>query len=211
MNIFLLEDDYLLNKAITQYLVSKGFKVAAYYNGTDAIKAMTNNYDLMILDIDIPQLNGITVMEEVRKLYPAKPIIMISATIDIDMISKAYEKGCNDYMKKPFDIRELELKIRTFQKNTTNTIKILDGLEYTLEDHRLLHRSREIPLTPKEKILFHILVENKGRTVSLELLERGIWGMNAEAIHLRQLVARLRKKLPDNCIQSRTGSGYCIL
>lgn len=211
MKIFLLEDDYLLNKAITQYLTGKGFNVSPFYNGTEAIKAIANDFDLMILDIDIPQFNGITVMEDIRKLYPAKPIIMISATIDIDMISKAYEKGCNDYMKKPFDIRELELKIRTFQKNTANTVQILEGLEYTLDDHRLLHHSHEIPLTPKEKILFHILVENKGRTVSLELLERGIWGMNAEAIHLRQLVARLRKKLPDNCIQSRTGSGYCIL
>ncbi|MDP3266218.1 MAG: response regulator transcription factor [Sulfuricurvum sp.] len=211
MKIFLLEDDYLLNKAITKYLTGKGFTVGAYYNGTEAIKAITDDFDVMVLDIDVPQLNGITVMEEIRKLYPTKPIIMISATIDIDTISKAYEKGCNDYMKKPFDIRELELKIRTFKKDTTNSIQIFERLEYTLDDQRLLYNSCEIALTPKEKRLFHLLVENKGRTVSLELLERTIWGMNAEAIHLRQLVARLRKKLPDNCIQNRTGSGYCIL
>jgi DNA-binding response OmpR family regulator len=211
VKIFLLEDDYLLNKAITKYLTSKGFTVGAYYNGIEAIKAITDDFDVMVLDIDVPQLNGITVMEEIRKLYPTKPIIMISATIDIDTISKAYEKGCNDYMKKPFDIRELELKIRTFKKDTTNSIQILERLEYTLDDQRLLYNSCEIALTPKEKRLFHLLVENKGRTVSLELLERTIWGMNAEAIHLRQLVARLRKKLPDNCIQNRTGSGYCIL
>lgn len=213
MKIFLLEDDYLLNKAITQYLVSKGFIIEAYYDGIEAIKAISNHFDLMILDIDIPQLNGITVMEEIRKLYPAKPIIMISATIDIDTISKAYEKGCNDYMKKPFDIRELELKIRAFKKDTVNSmpIQIFERLEYNLEDQRLLHHSREITLTPKEKKLFHLLIENKGRTVSPELLERTIWGMNAESMHLRQLVARLRKKLPNNCIQNRTGSGYCIL
>lgn len=210
MKIFLLEDDYLLNKAINQYLVSKGFAVSSFYNGTEAVQAITDDYDLMILDIDIPQLNGITVMEEIRKLYPTKPVIMISATIDIDMISKAYEKGCNDYMKKPFDIRELELKIRTFSKTTTNTIALIDGLEYILSDQRLLHHSREIALTPMEKKLFHLLVENKGRTISMELLERGIWGMNDDAVHLRQLVARLRKKLPDDTIENRTGSGYCI-
>jgi DNA-binding response OmpR family regulator len=149
-------------------------------------------------------------MEEVRKLYPKKPVIMISATIDIDTISQAYEKGCNDYMKKPFDIRELELKIRTFSPTITNAIPLAEGLNYIMGEQRLLHHSREIALTPMEKKLFHILVENKGRTISLELLERGIWGMNGDAVHLRQLVARLRKKLPDNTIENRTGSGYCI-
>ncbi|MHB8099706.1 MAG: response regulator transcription factor [Sulfuricurvum sp.] len=211
MKIFLLEDDYLLNKAITQYLVSKGFTVGAYYNGTEAIKAMTDNFDVMVLDIDIPQLDGITVMEEIRKIYPTKPIIMISATINIDTIAKAYEKGCNDYMKKPFDIRELELKIRTFKKETTNSIQIVKGLEYTLNDQRLLYHSREVGLTPKERRLFHVLIENKGRTVSLELLEQAVWGLNGDSVHLRQLVARLRKKLPEEIIENRTGSGYCIV
>ncbi|HQS67213.1 MAG TPA: response regulator transcription factor [Sulfuricurvum sp.] len=211
MKIFLLEDDYLLNKAITQYLVSKGFTVGAYYNGTEAIKAMTDNFDVMVLDIDIPQLDGITVMEEIRKIYPTKPIIMISATINIDTIPKAYEKGCNDYMKKPFDIRELELKIRTFKKETTNSIQIVKGLEYTLNDQRLLYHSREVGLTPKERRLFHVLIENKGRTVSLELLEQAVWGLNGDSVHLRQLVARLRKKLPEEIIENRTGSGYCIV
>lgn len=210
MKVFLLEDDYLLNKAINQYLSNKGFKVSSFYNGNEAIKAITDDYDLMILDIDIPQLSGITVMEEIRKLYPTKPVIIISATIDIDMISKAYEKGCNDYMKKPFDIRELELKIRTFSKITGNAIALIDGLEYTISDQRLLHHSREVALTPMEKKLFHLLIENKGRTISMEHLERGIWGMNGDAVHLRQLVARLRKKLPENTIENRTGSGYCI-
>lgn len=210
MKIFLLEDDYLLNKAIAQYLTGKGFIVSSFYNGSEALNAIADDFSLIILDIDIPDTNGISVLEEMRKLYPTKPIIMISATINIDMISKAYEKGCNDYMKKPFDIRELELKIRTFIQSKVNSITILEGLEYIITDQRLLYHSEEIGLTPKEKKLFHILIENKGRTVSVELLERAIWGLSGDAIHLRQLVARLRKKLPENTIQNRTGSGYCI-
>lgn len=211
MKIFLLEDDYLLNKAIAQYLTSKGFVVSSFYNGSDALNAIMDDFALMILDIDVPDISGVSVLEEIRKLYPTKPIIMISATIDIDMISKAYEKGCNDYLKKPFDIRELELKIRAFTQSVTNSTSIIEGLEYRLSDQRLLYHSREIALTPMEKKLFHILVENKGRTVSMELLERAIWGMSGDAIHLRQLVARLRKKLPENTIENRTGSGYCII
>jgi DNA-binding response OmpR family regulator len=211
VKIFLLEDDYLLNKAITQYLTSKGFTVSSFYNGSEALNAIMDDFALMILDIDVADMNGVSVLQEIRKLYPAKPIIMISATIDIDMISKAYEKGCNDYLKKPFDIRELELKIRAFTQTAVNSMTITEGLEYTLADQRLMFHSRQISLTPMEKKLFHILVENKGRTISMELLERAIWGMSGDAIHLRQLVARLRKKLPENTIQNKTGSGYCIV
>jgi DNA-binding response OmpR family regulator len=138
VKIFLLEDDYLLNKAITQYLTSKGFTVSSFYNGSEALNAIMDDFALMILDIDVADMNGVSVLQEIRKLYPAKPIIMISATIDIDMISKAYEKGCNDYLKKPFDIRELELKIRAFTQTAVNSMTITEGLEYTLADQRLI-------------------------------------------------------------------------
>lgn len=211
MKIFLLEDDYLLNKAITQYLTGKGFEITSFFNGGEALNAITDDYAMIILDIDIPELSGIVVMEEIRKLYPTKPIIMISATTDFEVISKAYVKGCNDYMKKPFDIRELELKIRAYTQLSVDTFTIMEGLEYTKSEQRLLYHSLEIVLTPKEKKLFHILVENKGHTVAMEHLERTIWGMNGDAVHLRQLIARLRKKLPENTIENRTGSGYCIV
>ena len=99
--------------------------VSSFYNGSEALNAIADDFSLMILDIDIPDIDGISVLEAIRNLYPTKPIIMISATIDIDMISKAYEKGCNDYIKKPFDIRELELKIRTFNQTAVNSMMII--------------------------------------------------------------------------------------
>lgn len=211
MNLFLLEDDYLLNKAITQYLRSKGFHVSSFHRGADALNAISENFSLMILDIDIPDINGISVLEEIRSLHHTKPVIMISATIDIEMISNAYEKGCNDYMKKPFDIRELELKIRSLIHSSRQTITINDHLEYHPTDQRLFHNGQEVFLTPKEKKLLHTLIENKGRVLTPEHLERIIWGMNGDAVHLRQLITRLRKKLPENTIENRAGSGYCIV
>jgi DNA-binding response OmpR family regulator len=211
VNLFLLEDDYLLNKAITQYFRSKGFQVSSFHSGADALSAIGDNFSLIILDIDIPDINGLTVLEEIRALHHTKPIIMISATIDIDMISKAYEKGCNDYMKKPFDIRELEFKIHALVQPSLETIRINDHLEYRSTDQQLFHNGQEVVLTPKEKKLLHSLIENKGRCLTIEQLERIIWGSNGEAVHLRQLIARLRKKLPNNTIENRNGSGYCIV
>lgn len=211
LKLFLLEDDYLLNKTITQFLKNKGFDVVSSLNGMDALNHINDNYSLMILDIDTPELDGITILQEIRKLYPMRPIIMISATIDISMITEAYHSGCNDYLKKPFDIRELELKIEALTRLDNSTLILENGFTYNVHHQQLYWNETEIVLTPKERKLFHILIENKSTTVTFEHLENAIWDMDTSAIHLRQLVARLRKKLPENIIQNRPGSGYCIV
>jgi len=103
MKLMLIEDEYLLNKAIKTYLDSKGFEVVAYLDGLEALDNISNGFDLFIIDIDIPKITGIEILEHIRKIYPTVPVIIISATIDMEMITKAYTKGCNDYLKKPFD------------------------------------------------------------------------------------------------------------
>ncbi len=211
MNIFLVEDDYLLNKSIKQFLTKKDFNVSSFHNGLDALNAINNDFAVMILDIDIPDVNGISILEEIRKIYPLKPVIMISATIDMDMIASAYQKGCNDYLKKPFDIRELEYKILALNRNHHHKIQITEALEYDPLTHQLFYKEIEIIFTTKEQKLLSILIENKGHTVMMEHLILGIWGYEGDSIHLRQLVARLRKKIPENIIENRMGSGYCIV
>lgn len=206
-----MEDDYLLNKTISLYLSGKGYDVHACLNGNEALNAINGIYDVAILDIDIPDFSGLEILNEIRKLYPSLPVIMISATIDINTVSKAYEIGCSDYLKKPFDIRELDCKIQAFTRMHTDILELGGGLSYQKHDQQLFLHAEPIVLTPKEQKLFHILIENRGKTVSPENLLNAIWGFDADTAHLRQLVARLRKKLPENIIENRTGSGYCIV
>lgn len=211
MKLMLVEDEYLLNKAIKSYLVSKEFQVDAYTDGLEALCEINSAYDLFILDIDIPQLSGIELLEEIRKLFKITPIIIISATIDMDMITKAYTKGCNDYLKKPFDIKELALKIGALTRSYTSKITLKDSLVYDKEKQTLEFEDELINLTIYEQRFLFMLVENRGSVVSHELLESAIWDISSGTPHLRQLVSRLRKKLPFDIIENHVGEGYILL
>jgi len=210
MKLMLVEDEYLLNKAISTYLREKGFEVESFLDGLEAVDAITREYDLFVLDIDIPQINGIDVLEQIRMLYPTTPVIMISATIDMAMITKAYTKGCSDYLKKPFDIKELELKIMAFTRTVNEEIDLGEKLYYNKHAQQLNYLDSVITLTSKEDAFLSLLIENRGQVMSHEQIEFAVWGGSLETAHPRQLVNRLRKKLPVDIIQSRVGKGYMI-
>ena len=210
MKLMLVEDEYLLNKAIKSYLVSKGFRVEAFTDGLEALASINNAYDVFILDIDIPQLSGIELLEKIRQIFSTTPVIIISATIDMDMITKAYTKGCNDYLKKPFDIKELELKIKALTRSYENEVIIKDSLVYYKDKQLLSFEQKTIPLTVNEQMLLNVLLQNRGAVVSHEVLESAIWDLSSEKTYLRQLVTRVRKKLPFDIIENRVGEGYVI-
>ena len=207
----LVEDEYLLNKTIRSYLSSKGFSIDGFLDGLEAVEAVSSGYDLFIVDIDLPHVNGIGILEHIRALYPQAPVIMISATIDMEMVTKAYNKGCSDYLKKPFDIKELELKIRAFTRSVETQVALSETLLYEKEAQQLLFNGETIVLTPQENTFIQLLIDNRGRVVSNEKIELAIWGVDNEKPPLRQLVSRLRKKFPEEVINNRIGEGYIIL
>lgn len=208
MKLMIIEDEYLLNKAISTYLKSKNFKVSSYLDGLEALDNISNGFDLFIIDIDIPKITGIEILEHIRKIYPNIPVIIISATIDMEMITKAYTKGCNDYLKKPFDIKELELKINAFTRDITSEIELSKNLIYDKNAQNLKYNNKIITLTTHENKFLALLSENHKATVKHEYIESVIWG--TETPHLRQLVNRLRNKIPVDIIQNRVGEGYII-
>lgn len=210
MKLMLIEDDYLLNKAIKNYLESKGFMVTSFLDGLAAVDTISVDYDLYIIDIDIPEIKGIEILEEIRKNFSEIPVIMISATIDINMISKAYDTGCNDYLKKPFDIKELEIKINQYKKEVSNRLDLGNEIFYDMNSKILYHHDQEIQLTKQETQLVALLVLNRTRYVSNETIEYTIWGLDANSSYLRQLVNRLRKKIPHGIIENKIGEGYII-
>ena len=210
MHVMLVEDEYLLNKAIKTYLISKGIKVDAFLDGLDAIDAIGPQYDIFVLDIDIPHISGIEILEQVHKLYPLLPVIMISATIDMKMIEKAYNNGCQDYLKKPFDIKELELKINAFTRINKEKIELGKNVYYDKNNKELTFDDKTTILTQKEHVFLSLLILNRGYIVSNDTIEISIWGMETEKAHIRQLVNRLRTKLPKDFIQNRVSEGYMI-
>ncbi|WP_419769397.1 MAG: response regulator transcription factor [Candidatus Marinarcus sp.] len=219
MKIFLLEDDYSLNKAITKALEHKGFLVESHFEGDDAVDTiLQSKYDIYILDINVPNLDGYSVLDIIKKENSKLPVIMISASLQIDQIKKAYDLGCNDYLKKPFELEELFLRIDYLIKTTLinnenkSHINLGGGYFFNLENSRLYKHEHEIDLTPKESLLLFLLASNRGNTVGLDLIREYVWdGKDVEFVSIRTIVHKLQKKIKNGLIVNLRGVGYKLL
>lgn len=219
MKIFLLEDDYSLNRLIYNFLNKRGYFVTSVEDGYDAMTHILNNqYDLYILDINVPGFNGQEVLEEIRKIHPTLPVIMVSAQLDIDNISKAYELGCNDYLKKPFELEELMLHIKYHIKTVlksdldNDVIELGFGFSFHMKGQILYKHEHEITLTQKEKLLLTLFLNNLDKTVTSEMIHEYVWdNKEMESVSMRSMIHKLQKKLKSGMIVNIRGIGYKLI
>lgn len=219
MKIFLLEDDFSLNKIIKISLQNRGFFVDSFTDGYKAVDAILNSkHDLYILDLNVLGFDGHKVLEFIRKDDLTVPIIMISAEIDIENIKKSYTLGCNDYIKKPFDFEELFLRIQYHLSHIKKDEKqdfIIDlgyDFSFNLFEQTLFKSNFEIELTIKEKLLLSLLVKNINNTVTNEMIHEYVWdSKEMEAVSMRTIVHKLKKKLKNGMIINLRGVGYKLI
>lgn len=218
MKIFLLEDDFALSKIIKTSLENKGFFVDSFSDGYKAIDVIINSkYDMYILDVNVLGFDGHKVLEVIRSEDKEVPVIMMSAEIDIENIKKSYILGCNDHIKKPFDFEELYLKIQYLLShlNTSNSSKKVNlGYEFSfdLQEEKLFKHEHEIDLTLKEKHLLTLLVKNLNNTVTNEMIHEYVWdSKEMEAVSMRSIVHKLKKKLKNGMIINLRGVGYKLI
>ena len=207
--IFLLEDDFSLNESIKEMLEESGFVVDAFYNGQKAFDNIFGNYMLYIFDINVPNIDGITLLEKVKSMNPSAKVIMISANIDIDKITQAYENDCEDYIKKPFDLQEFRLKIRKI----TNQYEIekIENLFFNMRKRVLYENEIEINLTKSERNLLYLLINNRGEKITHNQIEEFVYnGVSKTSVAVRTLIKRLRAKLPKDSIKNSLDEGYYI-
>lgn len=219
MKIFLLEDDFALNKIIKLSLQNRGFFVDSFTDGYKAVDGILNSkHDLYILDLNVLGFDGHKVLEFIRKDDLNVPIIMISAEIDIENIKKSYTLGCNDYIKKPFDFEELFLRIQYhlshIQKDENSDFLIDLGYDFSfnLLEQTLFKSNFEIELTSKEKLLLSLLVKNINNTVTNEMIHEYVWdSKEMEAVSMRTIVHKLKKKLKNGMIINLRAVGYKLI
>lgn len=210
MKIFLLEDDYSLNESIKEMLEAENFIVDSFYDGNIAYDNIVDNYVLYIFDVNVPNVDGIYLLEHIKTINPNAKVLIISANINIDKIKEAYIKGCDDYIKKPFDIQELLLKIDKYTQKSQQ-IYLDKELFFDLRNKKLFYENLEISLTKNEKNLLFLLIENKGTNISYSQIEDFVYDRvpkSSDAI--RSLVKRVRKKLPKDMILNSLEEGYFI-
>lgn len=210
MKIFLLEDDYSLNEAIKEIIELENHCVDNFYEGDAAFNNISNNYDLYILDINTPNIDGLELLKAIKSTNLKTKVIMISANINIELMKKAYDLGCDDYLKKPFNLEELIFKINRYEQK--NKIIYLDkDITFNLSKKELIINNQIIDLTKNEKNLLTLLIENNGIKVSHEQIENFVYnGVSKSSDAIRSLVKRLRKKLTKELICNSLEEGYYI-
>jgi DNA-binding response OmpR family regulator len=214
--ILLLEDDITLNETITEYLEEQGYAVDSVENGEDAIdKIYENNYDLLLLDVKVPHINGFDLLKEVRKNNNTTPAIFITSLDSIDDLSEGYESGCDDYIRKPFALKELAMRMATILKRDffhTNSekIKIDEHIEYDINGNILYVDGEEVSLNKKESKLLKLFLQNQNQILSHERIYDAVWEYdeNASEASLRTYIKNLRKVLGKDKIVSIKKQGY---
>ena len=210
MKIFLLEDDYSLNESIKEMLETENYIVHSYYDGNIAYENIIDDYCLYIFDVNVPNIDGLYLLEHIKTINKNSNVIIMSANINIDKIKEAYKKGCDDYIKKPFDIQELLLKINKYTKKSYLTI-LDQNLYFDKIERKLFSNNIEIELTKNEKNLLFLLINNIENKVSYTQIEDFVYGRESKSSDaIRSLVKRLRKKLPKDIILNSLDEGYYI-
>lgn len=214
MNVLLIEDDVQLNTTITNFLNFNKYKVTSLFDGDKAISQIDKiEYDLYIIDINIPNINGLQIVKYIRQKDLSTPIIIITASLELENFKTAFENGCNEYIKKPFYLEELEIRINNLlQINSQNSIiNISHSISYNTEFEELMIENEIVKLRKKERRLLTILLQNINKTVSIENIENYVWENEIrESYPLRQLINELRKKFNngENFIFAYRGLGY---
>ena len=212
----LLEDDYLYRVSIKEFLEELDFHVDDFENGDDAFDAIfENSYDLLLLDVRVPGMDGFSLVEYVRKEKIDVPIIILTSLTDIKDLSKGYELGCNDYIRKPFDMIELKFRIEQLIKNNFKTNEDLVELENSFKfdvNKSILYKDDTIlDLTQKESELTALLVLNRGFFVSIETLHERIWeNKDISYSDIRMCIKRVREKTAKDFITTKRFVGYKI-
>ncbi len=212
MKVLLLEDNKRLSSLIVEALEEKNYKIDCFEDGKKALEAIYNGYDCFILDINVPGIDGLTLLKEIRVMDDKTPAIIISANVELETIKDAYIKGCDEYLKKPFYIYELELKLDKFCKKTQNNITLLEGFIYDIAKEKLLNSNKEeVKLAKKEILLLNLFTKNLEKVLTFEQIEQYVWeGDLTTNENIRALIKRLRKKLPLNTLISQGGMGYIL-
>ena len=217
MKILLLEDDYLYRVSITEFLESLSYEVDAFEDGQEALDAIYDNtYGVLLLDIRVPTIDGFAILKEIRKHGINTPVIVLTSLTDIEDLSLGYELGCSDYIRKPFELKELKYRLEFLIKNSLfktsdNLIKIDEDYSFEVIENRLFKKSKEIELSAIEKKLVNFLVQNKGVYKSIDTLQDEVWeGRDITYADIRMCIKRIRNKCDKEFIITQKLVGYKI-
>ena len=225
MKVLIIEDDPTLSKNISEVLMAENLNVECVFDGLLADRMLKkNNYACVIMDINLPGKNGFDLCKNFRQYNMNTPIIMLTAFDELEDKIQGFDCGADDYLTKPFYMRELTLRVhslikRNKQTNLTdsvNSILVVDDITLNDAKKTVFRQGEEISLTPREYQILFKLMENKGEIVSKTDLIKEIWGSSFSAntntieVYINFLRKKLDKPFAKNTIKTKVGYGYYL-
>lgn len=221
-SILIVEDHVKMADSISNGLEENGFKTEVAYDGFIGKRMVdSKEYDLIILDINLPQINGYELCTMIRQKSPSVPVIMLTALGSTDDKLLGFDKGADDYIVKPFEFRELLARIKALLKRSLpenkneNILRIAD-LIIDLDAMSVKRGDKSIELTAKEFALLEYLVRNKGKVVSKADIAKKIWNINFDTgtnvieVYVNFLRKKIDKDFPVKLIHTQIGMGYIL-
>jgi len=203
--ILLLEDDTILAQTMVQVLEQESYDVTLVNDGEEVLEATyESNYDLYLFDINVPLRNGADTLKLLRDAHDNTPTFFITALIDIDSISNGFNCGCDDYIKKPFEIDELLIRIKAILKRKNPVIEY-KNIKFDLLENRIFQNDKEVALGNVEKDIFALLIKSIDMTVDKSTFFEYMNKPSDSA--LRVVISKLKKMLDLN-ITNTKGIGY---
>ena len=216
MRVLLAEDDVVLGDGVHTWLGLKGYAVDWFRDGREAQHAITSaDYDVVLLDLGLPGVDGLTLLRILRTSNKATPVIIITARDALNERIGGLDTGADDYLVKPFEMEELAARMRALERRSNHrTDPLLSHGELTLDPASMAvtYHGAEMNLSPREFVVLRTLLENKGKPISRSKLENSMYAWNSEVdsntvtVHIHNL----RKKLGEEFIVTKRGFGYLV-
>ena len=214
--ILLVEDDETLSELISEYLSEQGYDVTVCADAKAALDtAYERNFDILILDVKLPKGDGFSLLRELRRLGDDTPAIFTTSLNALQDLEIGYKSGCDDYLKKPYELKELLLRIqilikRKFSHVNDEFIELNGGYKFFPSSKTLRQNGQIVNLSNKESELLALFLENKNTLISKETIFDKIWNYGEEPseLSLRVYVKNLRRILGKDAIVNRRGDGY---
>ena len=214
--ILLLEDDANLNDTVTDFLEDEGYTIDSAYDGYEAQDRLyESKYDLLLLDVNTPGIDGFTLLKEARDNDVVAPAIFITSLDGIEDLEKGFESGCDDYIRKPFALKELLIRIGTllrrgFFHEVSEMITIDEGVEYNTKSNELVVNGEAQTLGNKESALFKLFMKHPNEVISHDRIYKELWDFDEDPSDtaLRTYIKNIRKIIGKDRIVSIKKQGY---
>jgi len=212
MKILLLEDDVILQEIIEEFLVEQGYSVESFFDGDKALDAIgISNYDMLLLDVNVPTINGFEILSYLREIGNTTPAIYITSLAGVNDLKKGFDLGADDYLRKPFELVELQARIEHIGKLYKLEEEIeFDGMKFIPKAHQIFRGSKVITLRQKEAQVLEYFVRNTGKIISCDEIIENVWDDDHVPTHatIRTYIKNLRKMFTKEYFENIKGEGY---